>query len=248
MLAGDSVAVLATPEALSEIAAIPAAKRTAPQQDKLSRAFRSQYAPEEIKALWNGLVTLREERDHFWDSLPTVMVMAEMENRRDTLYSRAASTTSPPRRSHPAYPRCSLLWRVSIQITAWIAAWIVDPSNPLTARVAVNRMWQMLFGVGLVKTAENFGSQGEWPSHPALLDWLATEYVSRGWDTKALLKLIVTSATYRQSSKATPESLEKDPENRLIARGPRFGVSPEMVRDQALASRDCSMSASEAPR
>ena len=109
------------------------------------------------------------------------------------------------------------------------------PENPLTARVTVNRFWQMYFGVGLVKTAEDFGSQGEWPLHLELLDWLATEFVSNSWDVKALQKTIVMSATYRQSSKVEPELLKRDPENRLLARGPRFRLPAEVVRDQALA-------------
>jgi hypothetical protein len=115
------------------------------------------------------------------------------------------------------------------------ARWLVDPANPLTARVAVNRYWQMYFGVGLVKTVEDFGSQGEWPSNPDLLDWLATEFMRSGWDVKAMQKTIVMSATYRQSSKVAPELLQKDPENRLLARGPRGRLAAEEVRDQALA-------------
>jgi hypothetical protein len=105
----------------------------------------------------------------------------------------------------------------------------------MTARVAVNRLWQMLFGNGLVRTVDDFGSQGEPPTHPDLLDWLATEFVRTGWDQKALLKTIVTSATYRQSSHLTPALVQKDPENRLLARGPRARLSAEMIRDQALA-------------
>ena len=115
-----------------------------------------------------------------------------------------------------------------------LAKWLVDGSNPLTARVAVNRYWQMYFGTGIVKTAENFGSQGDPPSNPELLDWLATEFVRTGWDVKAMQRLIVTSAAYRQSSRVTPELLEKDPENRLIARGPRFRLPAEMIRDGEL--------------
>jgi hypothetical protein len=99
----------------------------------------------------------------------------------------------------------------------------------------MNRFWQMYFGTGLVKTVEDFGSQGEWPSHPELLDWLATEFIRAGWDVKAMQKLIVTSSTYRQSAKTTPELLQRDPENRLLARGPRFRLPPEVLRDQALA-------------
>ena len=116
-----------------------------------------------------------------------------------------------------------------------LAKWLADPANPLPARVVVNRFWQMYFGTGLVKTVEDFGSQGEWPAHLELLDWLATELVRTGWDVKAMQRLIVSSATYRQSSKATLELLQKDPENRLLARGPRFRLPPEVVRDQALA-------------
>lgn len=116
-----------------------------------------------------------------------------------------------------------------------LAKWLIDENNPLTARVLANRYWDTIFGNGLVRTSEEFGSQGDQPTHPELLDWLATEVVRLKWDTKALLKLIVTSATYRQSSKVTPELLERDPENYLLARGPRFRLSAEMIRDQALA-------------
>jgi hypothetical protein len=116
-----------------------------------------------------------------------------------------------------------------------LAKWLTDPSNPLTARVAVNRFWQNYFGFGLVRTAENFGTQGEWPTHPALLDWLATEFIRTGWDMKAMQKLIVMSATYRQVSRTTPLLERHDPENRLLARGPRFRLQAELVRDQALA-------------
>jgi hypothetical protein len=116
-----------------------------------------------------------------------------------------------------------------------LADWLIDPTNPLTARVIVNRYWQLLFGTGIVKTAEDFGSQGEWPSHPELLDWLAAEFVASGWDLRKLVKLMLTSRTYRQSSRSTAELQEQDPYNRLLARAPRFRLSAEYVRDNALA-------------
>jgi Protein of unknown function (DUF1553)/Protein of unknown function (DUF1549)/Concanavalin A-like lectin/glucanases superfamily/Planctomycete cytochrome C len=117
-----------------------------------------------------------------------------------------------------------------------LAQWLVDPSNPLTARVTVNRFWQELFGTGLVKSSEDFGSQGQAPSHPELLDWLAVEFRESGWDVKRFFKLLVTSSAYRQSSQANEAKLKADPENRLLSRGPRFRMDGEMVRDYALAA------------
>jgi hypothetical protein len=117
-----------------------------------------------------------------------------------------------------------------------LAQWLVDPANPLTARVIVNRLWQEVFGTGLVKTAEDFGIMGEPPSHPELLDWLAVEFRESGWDMKHILRLIVTSATYRQAATMTSEKIERDPQNRLLSRGPRFRMDAEMVRDYALTA------------
>ncbi len=116
-----------------------------------------------------------------------------------------------------------------------LAEWLVDPANPLTARVTVNRFWQHVFGTGIVKTAEDFGSQGDPPSHPELLDWLAVEFRESGWDVKKTLRLMVTSATYRQAAVATPEKIEHDRDDRLLSRGPRYRMDAEMLRDYALA-------------
>jgi hypothetical protein len=117
-----------------------------------------------------------------------------------------------------------------------VTEWLTNPNHPLTARVAVNRFWSQFFGIGIVETQEDFGIQGMPPSHPELLDWLATEFILQGWSMKQLCKTIVMSATYRQSSRVTPELLEKDRFNRLLARGPRFRLEAEMLRDQALAA------------
>jgi hypothetical protein len=117
-----------------------------------------------------------------------------------------------------------------------LARWLFDPANPLTARVTVNRYWQRFFGVGIVKTVEDFGVQGERPVNPELLDWLAVQFRDSGWDVKAMHRLIVTSSTYRQSSKVSPELQERDPENRLLARGPRGRLPSPVIRDQALAA------------
>ncbi|HAL73448.1 MAG TPA: hypothetical protein DCP71_16945 [Verrucomicrobiales bacterium] len=116
-----------------------------------------------------------------------------------------------------------------------LARWLVSRENPLTARVTVNRLWESLFGIGLVRTSEEFGSQGELPFHPELLDWLATEFMDKGWDLKHMLRLMVTSQAYRQDSRSNAELNERDPENRLLARGPRFRATGELLRDQALA-------------
>ena len=117
-----------------------------------------------------------------------------------------------------------------------LANWLIDENNPLTSRVVVNRFWEQLFGFGIVETVEDFGTQGELPSHPELLDHLATEMIKHRWDTKWLLKKIMMSATYLQTSKASDELVKRDPRNRLLARGPRFRLPAEMIRDQALAA------------
>src|SRR4030095_4764591 len=166
------------------------------------------------------------KRHAFYQSLPTVMVMEEMPLPREThllirgMYDKPGEVVTPAlpailASSPNAYPPNRL----------GLAQWLVGPSNPLMARVTVNRFWQMYFGIGIVKTTEDFGSQGEVPSHPELLDWLATEFVRTGWDVKALQKTIVTSATYQQASGVTVEQRAKDPDNRLLARGPRARLS-----------------------
>jgi mono/diheme cytochrome c family protein len=232
----EEAAVVAVAPSITEIAVIPPARRTPAQRDKINWYFLENQAPDPISRAWRSLAELRKQKEDFDDSLPTVMVMQEMPTPRQThllirgAYDRPGENVLPGvPAALPALPKGAPNNRLGF------AKWLVDSANPLPARVVMNRFWEMYFGNGLVKTVEDFGSQGEWPSNPELLDWLATEFIRIGWDVKAMQKLIVTSATYRQSSKTTPDLLQRDPENRLLARGPRFRLPPEVIRDQALA-------------
>jgi len=162
-------------------------------------------------------------------------VMAERPTRKDTFVLVRGAYNVPGEKVQPGVPAVlPPLPAGAPNNRLGFAKWLIDPGNPLLARVTMNRFWQMYFGTGIVKTTEDFGVQGEWPSHPELLDWLATEFIRTGWDVKAMQKLIVTSATYRQSSQVSPELEQRDPENRLLARAPRFRLAAEMIRDQAL--------------
>jgi hypothetical protein len=233
----DAVQIVATVESVSDIAGMAPEHRPTGLALKIRACFLNDAAPAAIRGAWRQVVELRKIRAALVESFPTTMVMQEMPQPREThllargQYDRPGETvlpgvpaSLPPLSAGAANNRLSL------------ARWLVDPSNPLTARVAVNRLWQMLFGMGLVRTVDDFGAQGEPPSHPELLDWLATEFVASGWDVKATIRLIVTSAAYRQSSRVSAEVLSRDPENRLLARGPRGRLPAEMVRDQALAA------------
>jgi hypothetical protein len=220
-------------EAVSEIAALPPERRTPAQQSKLELAFLETAAPPKIREARAALAQSETERDTYYEQIPTVMVMADGA-RRDTFVLKRGAYDTPGERVSPGVP--SALGNPPCPDRLCVAQWLVSRSNPLSARVAVNRFWQSYLGYGIVKTADDFGAQGEWPVHPELLDWLAVEFMESGWNVKALQKLIVTSAAYRQSSVVTPALLEKDPDNRLIARGPRLRLGPEVIRDQALAA------------
>jgi hypothetical protein len=164
--------------------------------------------------------------------------MGEMATPRETFVLKRGQYQLPDKaqKVEPGVPAClPPLASDAPHNRLGLARWLVAPENPLTARVAVNGIWQQHFGTGLVKTSENLGLQGEPPTHPALFDWLAAEFVASGWDMKAMHRAIVTSATYRQSSKADAALARRDPENRLLARGPRYRLAAETVRDNALA-------------
>lgn len=235
-LGPDDVAVLAVPESISELArALPAA-RTPAQSNKLRWCFLERYAAPSLQGLRRQILDLRDERQRLLDTFPTVMVMQEGQPRETHVLVRGAYDHPGDRVSTGVPAVLPPLPPGAPNNRLGFAKWLVDPSNPLTARVTMNRFWQMYFGMGLVKTVEDFGSQGEWPLHLDLLDWLATEFIRTGWDVKAMQKTIVMSATYRQSSKVTPELLQKDPDNRLLARGARSRLAADMLRDQALAA------------
>lgn len=202
----------------------------------LRKFFRSR-AVTEANQTRQLLAAKRKERDDFRNGWPTAMVMRQASPMRETQVRIRGQYFNKGEKVEPGVPVQLYPWKEGLPPNRLgLARWLVDPGHPLTPRVAVNQYWQRLFGVGLVKTAEDFGSQGEWPSHPELLDWLATEFIRCGWDIKAMQRLLVTSATYRQDSAVTRELLDKDPENRWLARGPRFRLDAENVRDVALAA------------
>ncbi len=206
------------------------------RREKLREYFLTHAAPEKFRELYADLKSLKVEKKDLEAAIPTTMVMREMETPRETFILGRGDYLNQGERVTPGVPSFLPPMPSRAQPNRLgLAQWLVDPSHPLTSRVAVNRYWQMYFGTGLVKTSEDFGSQGDPASHPELLDWLATEFVRSGWDVKAMQRLIVTSAAYRQSSQVTQELLEKDPQNRLLARGPRFRLPAEIVRDNALA-------------
>jgi hypothetical protein len=217
------------PKEIKDVLAIPAEKREPHQKEQLLAHHRS-VCPD-----WKAVSAKAAAAEARYNEVgTTTLIFREGPTRPTHVHIRgeltslgAAVTTGLPEALH-AGPKKDKLDRLDL------ARWIVDPQNPLTSRVAVNRLWQEIFGLGLVETSEEFGMQGELPSHPELLDWLATEYLRLRWDTKQLLKTIVCSATYRQSSAVSPELAKRDPFNRLMTRGPRVRLSAEAVHDQAL--------------
>ncbi len=222
------------PDDMAAILRTPESARSEKDAAALTKYFVSH--PMERRAANEAVVTLDAERRAAENKIPSTMVMSEMASPRDTFIMVRGAYDNPGDKVTPGTPGFLPPMPVDApRNRLGLAQWLVDPGNPLTARVAVNRYWQMYFGTGLVKTSDNFGSQGDAPSHPELLDWLATEFVRTAWDVKAMQRLIVTSAAYRQASAASPELRERDPENRLIARGPRARLEAEMIRDQALS-------------
>jgi hypothetical protein len=223
-------------ESIAQIASVSETKRTPQQKQRLRSHYLKHASASHFRLLQSNFESLQADLKRLQGQGATTMIMQDMPKARAThiLYrgqydqKREQITAGTPS-FLPPLKKNGLTNRLTL------ARWLVNGRHPLTARVAVNRQWQRLFGVGMVKSTEEFGIQGDWPSHPELLDRLAVHFASNGWDTKALLKLIVTSATYRQSSRTTPALLSRDPENRLLARGPRHRLDAEVIRDNALA-------------
>lgn len=186
--------------------------------------------------LTNQIAAARKKKDAILAAAPVTMIMRELPTPRDTFVLVRGAYNKPGEQVFPALPAALSNTHSEKPMNRLdLARWLVDPANPLTSRVIVNRYWQLVFDVGLVATNEDFGTQGESPSHPELLDWLASEFVRTGWNVKRLVRLLATSATYRQSSRGTAAHFRRDPENRLLARAPRNRMLAELVRDQALA-------------
>ena len=234
-LAADPSVAVAVPAGLRPVLDLVPEKRTAKQAEKLTAHFRT--VDPVLASTRDKIRALRDELEKL--SVPSAMVMDENKavmrpsayirmrgaflSKGDLVQADVPSFLGPLPEGAPAN-------------RLGLAQWLVSRDNPLPARVTVNRFWEAIFGRGIVETSEDFGTQGSTPSHPELLDWLATEFMDSGWNMKAIQRLIVTSSTYRQSSAVTPELLDKDPSNMLLARGPRFRVEAEMVRDIALSA------------
>ncbi|MFY0690070.1 MAG: DUF1553 domain-containing protein [Cyclobacteriaceae bacterium] len=192
---------------------------------------------EKVQAAKAELRVKRKELNRAMEEIPEVMVMKEMAQPRQAYLLERGQYSEYGEEVFPNTPESIMPFPEDLpKNRLGLAKWLVDPRHPLTARVTVNRYWQQYFGRGIVKTTEDFGNQGELPSHRELIDWLAMEFINSGWDVKALQKLIVMSATYRQTSITPPDLLERDAENVLLARGPKFRLTSEMMRDNALGA------------
>jgi hypothetical protein len=217
-------------------------KESSARSDSESKNMRDHYLlqvysdPQSpLQSIRAEMKSVRAKREELDKEIPDTMISKELEQRRPTYvlirgeYDKHGEPVGPGVPAVlPGLPQSDTTNRLTF------ARWLVDPKHPLTARVTMNRFWQQFFGTGLVKTSEDFGTKGEWPSHPELLDWLATDFIASGWDVKKMVKSIVCSATYRQDSAVTPKLQELDPENRWLARGPRYRLDAEQLRDSAL--------------
>ncbi|MFN5740970.1 MAG: PSD1 and planctomycete cytochrome C domain-containing protein [Planctomyces sp.] len=226
------------PQPVRDAIKVEADKRSPDQQQQIRRYFlTSVYGPsrKDLEPLQKRVDELTKQRNELDAAIPVSMIMQDLPKPRDTFVLRRGEYTLKGEKVEPGVPAIfPALPADAPRNRLGLARWLTDPAHPLTARVAVNRFWQQIFGTGIVKTAEDFGSQGQWPSNPELLDWLAVDFVESGWDIRRLLKQIMLSAAYRQTSRVTPELLLADPANELLSRGARYRLDAEVVRDSAL--------------
>jgi hypothetical protein len=235
-LSGPEVARLARTTRAAWLAGKPAAQRSAAETDELFGWWLSEGDPAS-RALAARVDTLRQEEAAIRSRGVVAHVMQERPEQPTAFVLYRGEYDKRRGAVHPATPRALPPWPADLpKNRLGLARWLLRPENPLTARVTVNRFWQEVFGTGIVRTSGDFGVQGEPPSHPELLDWLAVEFRESGWDVKRFFRMLVTSSAYRQAAVTTPEKLEKDPQNRLLSRGPRFRLDAELIRDYALAA------------
>ena len=232
-------AFLEAPADILEIAKLPETARDTNQAEKIHDHFIfnvNASTRDAINKLEGEIASLKKQKSDSEKNLPTTMVMVEMKNRKPAHVLMRGDFQQPGEQVQPDVPAIfPRLPEDQPRNRLGLAHWLTDPKHPLVARVTVNRLWAQFFGTGLVKTMGDFGTQGGWPSHPHLLDWLAADFIESGWNVKALQKKILLSETYRQSSINRGRFLETDPDNRLLARAPRFRHSAEEIRDTALA-------------
>ena len=246
-LSPNDVLKIAESDGVADLLALSPERRTGDQTATIVKAYLGRF-DEGYQALVQRRAEFDQQRNELEKTIPTAMVMQEMPQPRKTFMLKRGQYDAPADEVQPDVPASLPPFPAEApRNRLGLAQWLLIPDHPLMSRVAVNRAWMQFFGTGLVETVEDFGSQGQWPSHLDLLDWLSAEYaglpgsedgvrLSRPrWDTKRLHRQIVTSSTYRQTSKVSRELYERDPANRLLARGPRFRLQAELIRDNALA-------------
>ncbi len=229
----------AVPKEVQKILDIEREKRTEDHRAKLTRYYVEHINPDTMAVVKGPIATrvaVENQLKEVDKAIPATLVMEDRKEARQAHILERGQYTEKREAVSSAVPTWILPTAENAPANRMgLAEWLVDPSHPLTARVTVNRMWQQFFGIGIVRTSEDFGVQGEQPRHPELLDWMALRFIESGWDVKAFQKMLLMSATYRQSSRVTTAKLAADPQNRLLSRGPRFRLDGEMIRDQALA-------------
>ena len=222
------------PPGIAGVLSVTSEPSADPAKD-IRRFYRRQHSPVFL-SLSDSLASMGEETKRIDRAIPTTLIAKEISQARETTILIRGEYDKPGAKVAPGIPSALSPFPANAPTNRLgLAKWLVDPRHPLTSRVIANRFWHQIFGTGLVRTTDDFGSQGDRPSHPELLDWLATEFVRTGWNIKSLQKTILMSATYQQSSMASASQRLRDPENRLLSRGPRFRMDGEVVRDTCLA-------------